>query len=175
MNLLCLPRRTNHAVQPRLLCIFSVMQNDLLHFFPNKKLFLQGSLVCGSQLRHRNEKRTLSLSFSGKAFHPLSHHFYSAGSVQVRHIYPEVPKRMHAAFYRIRNVMQFQIQKNRMSSFLDFSNDFRSFAIEEFHPDLHIRLSLLLLKQVQKAKRLFSTRKIECHHNILSHLLSCPF
>ena len=64
--------------------------------------------------------------------------------------------------------MQLQIQEDLMASLFDFTDDGRSFCVEEFHADLYIRL--FFCEMIQKSESLFRRGEVTGDDYVFSHV-----
>ena len=87
--------------------------------------------------------------------------------MDIAHIHIKRRKHFHRLFDGVRNVVQFQIEKNFMSARFYVANYLRSFRVEQFHAYFDKRFSVR--EPIKKVKDFFSCCKITGYYYILTH------
>ena len=160
-------RRADHAVQPRCLGVFGVVGHGLRHGRADQQLPMQGFLVGGGQLRHRQQDRPGAVG-PGQALHGGAHHLRGARGMEVHHVHVQGAQDAHSALYGVGNVVELQIQKDLIAPRLDFPDDGRTLGIEQLHADLDP--GLLPGKALQKCQRLLLRGKIAGYDDVSVHV-----
>ena len=120
------------------------------------------------QLGHGDQQRTRAVR-PGQTRQCSLHHLYCTSSVHIGHIHIQSAQHCHGFLYRIGNIVQFQIQKDLVSTLFQLPYNGRTLCVIQLHTDLHKRL--FLCEFVQERKGCLCACKIASHDHIFTHFL----